>query len=704
MIDDEKINPELTKQQWLSPPPASDRYMPQQWEQDHVSYVENKVRMGDDARQQYLINTWLNYAFLLGEQWCVWAGNGVSGRLQRPAVNPWQVMAVNNFVLPIVQTAVGKLTQGDPGWIVMPWTDEEQDAQRARACKALLECLHQSLGMSTKGADFVRWGLVAGLGIFRVKWCDDGGPGGIPFPDVQPVSPLQVIFDPGCERGDLSDCQWAAEQAWENIDALRQRYPEKGPYLVPDSQYASDNLGMQLKVRATMLGISGDPSVRDLDRVRVVYYYERPSKMRPDGVYAVVACGMVLRLDVLPLKKLPFVVYRHNAPGGRLYGDGMVNAMRGPQTEINKYHSILMEILDLTGTPKWSVEKGSVVMEVSFTREPGEIIEYEQGSRPPEPLPAPPISSAFSQQIESSRATLQEVSGISEISQGVATTNLSGRAAQRMAELDATKFGPTVAEIEAAYGALGCMLLELWREYADDTVTLRMLGENNRPEVLVFNKDQITSLDVRILPGSMRVRHPSVEQEKLMMVFERGGLGSPQDPKVLARFQKAMAIGDSSLEEGHVAGETTYAREENWAIQNGEGEPKVLPTDDHEAHIAVHKAMLQTDDVRFGGTAEAFLEHIAQHEAYLAAERGAPIPAWVSEYVPDLVAVLQPPPPQEAPPPGSGGGPMLRPTAMPFDGAGGVGLGEAPPVNLSAETSLPPALAMGPGVSQMPVA
>lgn len=687
-------------------------YTPSEEESEHVKYVTDKVNMAEDARRRWVGDVFENCAFVKGRQWANY--NWQSGRLIEPNVDPWQKTMVLNYILPAVRTAIGKLNQGEPDWIVVPRDDSEEEAERARASQLLLDALHQMLDVSVKSDEFVFWMLTAGIGIFRVwfdpestvasKMIPKGQPGSEPgFPAIQAVSPLQVLFDPGCEQRDLSDCQWAAEVCYVNIDQLRERY-EKAQYITPTATYGSDPYGMMLQTQLNQITMGASADKLRADRVRVVYYYERPSRKRPDGLYAIVCEKLVLHEDVLPMGMLPFAIARHNAVGGQLVGDGMVTQLKPVQVMVNQQVSVRLEIVELNGTPKLLVEEGSIG-QMAFSREPGELVMYSRGSRPPEAMPAPPVSPEYEKLETSGIGHIREISGVNEVSQGIGYTNLSGRAAQRLAELDATKFGPTTKEMEAAMEQVAFLLLNIVRENMPESFMLRLLGRDRKPEVMAFEKEAITSMHVRVAPGSMRVRHPSVERENLMMAAERGMLGNMQDPDVLAELRRALEFGDPDLAYGQVRGETTYAREENMALLMKQP-VEAAPTDDHQAHIREHRAFGRTEAVR-NADPEVFFAataHIAEHEVYQATNKGMPIPPWCSLYVPDLIASLTQPPPGSIPPgeegtgmpeqpggedeppsmeePGEAENRMMRPTAFPMDSTGGVELGGAPPINI----------------------
>ena len=728
---------------WYNERDQRQTYSPDTRTAKTVAAINRLVQTGEDARQTFIATAWECVAYYTGRQWIEYS-RGLQALRDLPA-DPWEIQMVLNYIRPAVDTAVAKLTQHQPGWLVIPVTDDEEDTESARASEKLLEYLWQQLTMGSKTQELMKWALITGVGVLRVDFDSAatdtmGGPDadmehkapGLPFgadpsepmpvnaeyetgeelfegtpsthhaqgfPSVEVVPPFSIVFDPGAARKDLSDCQWAAEVRWLHIDVIRDRWPGLAEFVQPDRAMGGDNIAATLLADIRTDG--GSTKELTLDRARVVFYYERPGPRHPRGYYAVTSGSVLLEeYEGLPAGRLPFVVVRYNSIPGKLFGQGMVDVVRPVQDMLNGQISKRLEVVALNGAPKWAVMKGSID-EGSMTSAPGETVFYNPGTVPPQPIQSPQVSPQHAALEAEAIQHIREISGINEITQGIVPAAISGRAAQWMAELDATKLAPTTRELEEAFSVAGSMLLKLWRDFMPVETTIQVMGKSSKLEVLAFESEDICTTNVRVLPGSMAVRHPSVNRETVLMLANMGMYGDvANDPEARARVLQEMEFGKAGRLEGEADSEAKYQREENYQILTADivasPDPMVPPPspvsaqpwEDHLAHIRELKMLLTSDALR-EGEVERYqwaVRHLAEHEGYLSGVRQGY--EWWKEYAPDIAAKMAPPtpPPQpqptmplppQAPPPmqpetmvdPSTGMPMdpFGPTPMPMD-------------------------------------
>lgn len=609
---------------------------------DMIAFVQAQVARGEKERRWFNEQAWLGVAYFAGRQWARF--DGENGRLYDAPLADGEVRRVLNYIKPSVLSVVAKLTQHQPGWLVAPGTNDECDIEAARASDKLLEFEWYETGMRTKLPQMVLWAACTGIGIVRVGWDANAGDdyeeeepeepkegpgedgtaqhelpeGEQPDPEevgtmedeaelerpikgkktgaptIAVCSPFNTILDPGCTEQDLRDCRWAAEIRYLPLDEVRDSW-ENGKYCTADAGASNDIYAEQL-VRDLQKDASS-PSEYLADRVRVIYYYERPSKRYPKGLYVV--CTKTVMLEVtkeLPCGELPFAVVRFDAVPGKLYGLGMVGSARDPQDIVNEQITKRMQTVALQAAPKWTAEEGSISA-TAIDSEPGEVIMFKKGSQRPIPMAPPPISPEHEKLEQSAIDHIRQVTGVNEVTQGIVPGGISGRAAQWMAELDATKLSLISAEIEAMCAKVGMLILKFWHAYTPVARTLKVLGQNNRLEVLEFHASEIKSFDVRVQQNSMRVRHPSTKREETLLAWQSGGYGDPKNPEAVAQFRKDMEMGNLEYVQGGNEGESAYAREENFAyLQGVESEPQ--PYEAHDVHIREHKAQLMSVEFR----------------------------------------------------------------------------------------------------------
>lgn len=651
--------------------------------QEVVGAVVNRIERSKLLQQGWVAEAWVSWAYWANRPWSLW--NRTLERLDSiPSEYDSQIRISLNYTRKAVNARVSKLTAHQPGWQVGPATADESDAQKARACESLLTYIYYHENIRAKAPEFVRWAEVTGAGVFRVEWDrlageavpardeasgevlrgEDGQPIMVPsgFPKVTACSPMAVYFDPACSAQDLRDCRWVAEVSFVSVDAAKEQWPDKADMIRASVPSRPDPLTLET------LGYTSNMQNEDVDRVVVYTYYERPSKKYPEGLFVACTESVLLeKLEKLPLgRELPYAVMRVNPYPGHLYGQGMVEDLKPVQSMVNRQESKRLELVDLHAHPKWAVEKGSVGRK-QFTNQPGEVIEYDRGSRRPEIIQPPALSPEHERLTVQGIEHIAALSGMSEITMNGAPASMSGRMAQFQAEMEASQLSMDSGELELAMARVGMLCLKLCHEFMPPEMTIRIIGEENRLEAQQFYRDSIRSTDVRVESQSMQMKHPSVLREGVMMAFERGIMGDPNDPEVKRDTRRMLEFGGDKIINGDRVPERMYQEEESHAMSQGiEHMPQ--PNEDHATHISSLKTFMASVAYRMLSPEiqGIFMRHLAVHEAYkMMAANGQP---WWMSYLPGDLAAQVFPQGVPAPPVPEGSAPSAP--QMPVDAFG----------------------------------
>jgi len=209
---------------------------------------------------------------------------------------------------------------------------------------------------------------------------------------------------------------------------------------------------------------------------------------------------------------------------------------------------------------------------------------------------------------------IQNISGISDVTRGMAPSQTSGRAIGLLSDLDATKLGPTVREVEAAIEEMCSMMLWMVREYLPIPLALQIVGRNSAVEVIEFYSEQIKNTRVRVHANSMLPKHPSYRREQIMQMYQVGVLGDPKDPQTGIKARRMMEFGDMDPIYGDEDKDRNYAREENHMMASGK-EQDVKPWEDHITHIDECLSYMKSIDFRLlpAEHQEYFERHLAWH-------------------------------------------------------------------------------------------
>lgn len=716
-------------------------------ERDMAAMVDRQLAAAEPKRIAFLRQCQVGIAQYSTEtQWTDYSDR--TGKCEPVPSEPWQKRVTVNHTAPIVDTIAANLTSTLPGWHVTPATTEDTDVESAKACDKLLEHVYRENQLASKLYECMQWAGQTGIAWLAIAWDPSRGdevedepfeaPGmdstytheaieGEPaepmelagaegehkpkpygweledepgestpdsakpmkrrtgFPTLTVVPPPQLVVDPGCVSKDLDDCQWIAHRSYPHIDEVHARWPERAPFVQPDTRLTEDSYASSVmsSLQGGMKG-STDGQANQPDRVELVNYYERRSPRHPNGRYIIKAGRIILEHGKLACGgELPFVCWRLASVAGRLWGQGTVSRVVSLQRQVNYQRSKLTEMAGLHANNKWRAPDGSIKAN-AITNKPAEVLMYDPLKGPPEPIPPPPISPEFRNIARECADDMYTIAGVSEMSRGVIPSGISGRAAGIAQDEDAKRRLPVVRELGEALERAGRMVLMLWRDNMDQDVTIRTLGDNNQLQAMAFKAGSIRSTDVRIDMSSMAARNPTIQREQTMQMAERGLLGDITNPDVLARIQKALAMPGLDDPTQGADPEDGYAQEQAFELLNGSA-PPVHPWENHAAHVRVLRKLLQTSDVRAAPpeVLQGIMRALATREAYIAAAASG-TPWWQKYAAPEALELLQPPapPPQAAPPP--------RPALPPYDAFG------SPP-----EAFLPPAPPIPTGESAM---
>lgn len=575
-------------------------YTPTRDEEKLVSHVRQQVTTSDRFKRPLERQIYLSLALYMGKQNVRW--NSARRALEEIQQEEWEENPNTNIVRAAVDTLTARTTENQPVPEAVPATTDEDDQSRARLSSQYLAWRWQELDMSLKDVEFTQLLYICGTAIYKVAWDPKAGDevdyppdavesqqfrnvmqqwelmggeeSGIerPKPPRRPMGEdqcevlnvLEFGWDPGCKDATLKNCQWAFHRTSMHIDEVRARW-EKGKHLSPDTGFSRDAYTTDV-----LKMFRGDTANSDSlgERIEIVEYFERPSPRYPRGLYVVVGGNITLEVsEELPYGELPFVVARHKTVPGRLAGVGAIPDLLDSQVTLNKFDKEYRENLTLTGNTQYFVEEGSLKQEL--TKQPGAVNEVKRGRPFPQARVAPQPNYGHVQVQQQMEERIWNLAGVSDLARGKIPSGLSGRAVGMATDLEATMMGPTIREKARAYKLIGHRLLKYARDYMEVPRLVRIAGDGMMPEVFEFKRSDITSCDVTIEIASLLPRHPSYRREQLIMMFERGIFGPPQDPVTQRRVRQMLEFGDVSQIYGDNSRARRYAREINMVLRGG---------------------------------------------------------------------------------------------------------------------------------------
>jgi hypothetical protein len=274
----------------------------------------------------------------------------------------------------------------------------------------------------------------------------------------------------------------------------------------------------------------------------------------------------------------------------------VVDALRGPQTELNKVESQLAENRNKVGNPNLLMSRQAVQDPEKFAEtfgKPGQIYWYEDSSpnAKPDVLPAPAMPQYVTDQIPLITQSMQEISGQHEVSSAQVPPGVTAASAiNLLMEADDTMIAPDMADHEEELGKLGCKLLEHVDRFYTDTRTIQIAGDNAAWQIFDFKGSMLRgNLRVEVQAGSAFPQSKSAKQaamQDLLTFFVQSG--NPPHGRQLAQFLQDWEVGGAErLIEEYTIQEQACNREN---VLMSMGVPQQLnPYDKDDEHVANHE-------------------------------------------------------------------------------------------------------------------
>lgn len=499
-------------------------------EKSLVKEIKDKIDTVDDI--SYRMQNYLNIAYYAGKQWLSY--DKVNKKLIEPPKSPYKTRITANRIQPIVRTELAKITKSKPIMNVIPASDSEEDIASANIGDKVTSYIEYELDCQKSDKECILWGLTTEAGYIKPFWditkgdkIDDTTKTGDINIDV--VSPFEVKYDPSAKK--WSEVRWLAFEKARDVYYVKQMYNKD---VTPDDTLVSSNIfESQLKNLNSNFATAFKPMKNG---VKVTEYWEKPTPKYPKG-RRVTFANDVLLLSEEDIgfgendnteRELPLFPFFHIKVPGRVQGMSIVEQLMPIQKEYNLTRSQIVDHRKYMTNPKWIAESGTLIEDI--TDEPDQVIEYRPGSAPPHRDQPTDMSQGIYKNLEQCIEEFYFISGQQEVSHGSTPPGVtSGIAISFLEEQDDTKLGPSIANWIDCKQAYMSYLLKMIRFKYDIPRTIKLVGDNNKVEVMQFEGSQLTSTDVRIQEGSMQQNSKTAKLE-LVSNLVKLGLLNVQNP------------------------------------------------------------------------------------------------------------------------------------------------------------------------------
>lgn len=578
----------------------------------------------------------LKHGVLLGlanEQWLAWDGR----QLYKPSMPKNRITIVDNRIQPIIRKEIARLTQNRPIWSVTPNSADQEDTNAAELGEMVIRYLWKHLKMDKLRLQALLWSRICCAGFLKIYWDStigekvgvvlrpDGGiltdaqggvvrenspehqlaetmmPGSTTVKQVsqgdikiEARSPFQMFIDPLAAV--FEDAEWVIEESVKSVEYVKRRY---GVEVTADTPA---NPGL-IEARMGMVYLPGSAAYKG---VKVREYWCKPNSTHPNGkrtVWVLSTAGkkqvsQILEEDNHPFDAMPYVMFSAIQMPGRVWPMSVVDALRGPQTELNKLESQIAENCNRLGNPSILASKQAVQDPEKFaasTTMPGGIIFYDDVGSPnakPDILQAPPLPEYVVNRIETITQSMEDISGQHEVTSAQVPPGVTAASAiNLLQESDNTMIAPDIYDHEEELGKLGRKALKLVGQYYTDSRTIQIGGDNGAWQIFDFRGSQLrdnVNVTAEIgLPQSKAAKQAWMQD--MLTFFTQSG--HELDPRQLQQFLQDMQVGGADKLIQDFTTSETQANRENVLMVSGavQGVMPINPQDDDAAHIANHE-------------------------------------------------------------------------------------------------------------------
>ena len=586
----------------------------------------------------------LNANFLVGNQYCeVRPYTGDIEQLE--PIYDWLNRETFNNIAPLIQTRIANLKKINYVMKVKPATNELDDYAKAEVSTSILQFTQRSTDFQSKKDTMIYWNELCG-NCFWLSWWDkdkgdkyavetviDVGEDGMESKwerawyqgdiDYGLITPYEVfpesIFKQGVEnqRSIILEQVKSVEDIYDLYDVKVEGSSVETFELTPVAS------GGGLGYENTVISI-GHRTAENSERV--ITYFERPSKHRPNGLMIIIVGDEhLVYYGDMPYSKIPIVqTVCHEVPG-QFFGKSVIEDLIPYQRTYNGCINSIHEYIKRLSLGNMFVEEGSIDIEEyeEHGLEPGAFLVYRTGTAPPRPVPNGTLPTEIMSERYNLRSDMEYVAGVSQlmVTGNAPQTNMSGTALSSLMEIDNTRLSLTGDHIRTAIRKLSVLWLEIYKKYAATSRVVNYVGTNDIGKALVWSAEDINSYDVEYVTENELLMSEDMQKQRFFDMYNMG-LFTDDDGRIPMRVKlramEYMKCGNYTEIMNLNLLHMQAAQRENVFFENGVV-PKVSEFDNHEIHIEEHlRYILQMEfqilKQKKPEYAEALESHLREHK------------------------------------------------------------------------------------------
>lgn len=620
------------------------------FKEDIIANVLEKLEERRSERSALERQWTLNANFLVGNQYC--GIRPYTGDIEQlEPVYDWLNRETFNTIAPLIQTRIANLKKINYMMKVKPATNELDDYAKAEVSTSVLQYTQKATDFESKKDTMIYWNELCGNCFWLSWWDKDKG-------DEYAMETVIEIDENGNERkqekafyqGDLDYGLLTPYEVFpesifkqgvenqrsiilEQVKSAEDIYDLYGIEVTGSSvetfELTPVTSGGGLGYENTVISI-GHRTAQNAEKV--ITYFERPSKHRPNGLMIIiVGSEHLVYYGDMPYSKIPIVQSVCHEVPGQFFGKSVIEDLIPYQRTYNGCINSIHEYIKRLSLGNLLTEEGSIDIEEyeNHGLEPGAILVYKSGANPPVPVQ----NSALPTEIMSERYNLKNdmeyVAGVSQlmVNGNAPQTNMSGTAISSLMEIDNTRLSLTGDHIRNSVKRLAVLWLEIYKRYATTRRIVNYVGMNNIGKAIYWSSEDIASYDVEYVTENELMMSEDMQKQRFFDMYNMG-LFTDDDGRIPTRVKlraiEYMKAGNYTEIMNINLLQMQAAQRENVFFEDGVI-PKISEFDDHEIHIEEHlryalQMKFQVLKHKKPEYAKAFENHLKEHKQMIEQE------------------------------------------------------------------------------------
>lgn len=593
----------------------------------------------------------LNANFLVGNQYCeVRPYTGEVEQLE--PVYDWLNRETFNNIAPLIETRIANLKKINYMMKVKPATNELNDYAKAEVSTSVLQHTQKSTDFESKKNTMIYWNELCG-NCFWLSWWDKNkgekfavetvveiGDDGIERKqerayyqgdiDYGLVTPYEVFPESIFKQGVENQRSIILEQVKSKEDIYDLYGIEVEGSQIETFELTPVASGGGLGYENTVISI-GHRTAENAEKV--ITYFERPSKYRPNGLMIIIVGDEhLVYYGDLPYSKIPLIQTVCHEVAGQFFGKSTIENLIPLQRTYNGCINSIHEYIKRLSLGNLLTEEGSIDIEEyeEHGLEPGAFLVYKTGTNPPVPVQNGALPTEIMQERYNLKNDMEYVAGVSQlmVSGNAPQTNMSGTAISNLMEIDNTRLSLTGDHIRSSIRKLAVQWLEIYKRYATTQRVVNYVGTNNIGKAIIWSADDINSYDVDYITENELLMSEDMQKQRFFDAYNMG-LFTDNDGRIPERVKlmalEFMKIGNYTDIMNLNSLQIQAAQRENAFFENGVI-PKISDFDEHEIHIEEHlRYVLQMDfqilKLKKPEYAAALENHLKEHKQIVELEK-----------------------------------------------------------------------------------